>query len=66
MFTRLSGVLADAVVGLLAAGLCAGLLVPALGAHGGPALALCLAVAGAATAIAIGQWLRRRRRDDRP
>jgi hypothetical protein len=65
MLTRLSGLLADAIVGLLAAGLCAGLLVPAIGDRGGPALALSIAAGGVVAAVAIGQVLRRGRAANR-
>lgn len=65
MITRLSGLLADAVVGLLVAGVCAGLLVPAMGDRGGPVFALSVAAGGVVAAVVIGQVLRRGRAANR-
>jgi membrane associated rhomboid family serine protease len=65
MLTRLSGLLADAIIGLVVAGVCAGLLVPAMGDRGGPVLALSIAASGVLAAVVIGQVLRRGRAANR-
>ena len=59
MMRRLSGMLADALVGLVVVGLGAGLLGPVLGPNAG-ALLLMLAFTGVVAAVIVGQWIRLR------
>ena len=61
MSTKVPGVLADLVIGLLAAGVIVGALVPVLGSAIGPGAALGVAAASVAGALVAGRFFRRSR-----
>jgi hypothetical protein len=62
MWSSISARLAEAIVGLLVAGIVMALLVAGLGPHAGPALALAVAAASIAGVMWIASLLRRRGR----
>jgi hypothetical protein len=62
MWSSISARLAEAIVGLLVAGVVMALLVAGLGPDAGPALALAVAAASVAAVIWIASLFRRRRR----
>jgi hypothetical protein len=66
MWTELSSVIAEALVGLLVAGVFVGLLVPAAGASLGPGAALGVAAMAMAAAVAIGRARRRKKAGGQP
>jgi Mg2+/Co2+ transporter CorB len=59
VLTKISGMLADVVIGLLVAGVIVAVLVPALGTVVGPAIALGVAGVSVAGALTVGYALRR-------
>jgi hypothetical protein len=62
MWTRISSVLAEAIVGLLAAGVVVAVLVPAVGEPIGSAVALAIAVAAVVLAVLVGERVRQARK----
>jgi protein-S-isoprenylcysteine O-methyltransferase Ste14 len=60
MWTEVSSVIAEAVVGLIVAGVIVAVLVPALGASAGPDLAFGVAAIAVLAIVWIGRARRRR------
>jgi protein-S-isoprenylcysteine O-methyltransferase Ste14 len=64
-WTQKSSVIAEAIVGLIVAGVIVALLVPALGRSVGPGLAIGVAAMAVVAAVGIGRMRRRRMADRR-